>query len=230
MKTRVLLWDFDGTLAERPGRWSRCLCEAAAEGDGDFVPSDFRPYLDAGFPWHTPDVPHPDLEDGEAWWERVTRIFSDAYVGVGINPDRAHVLARRVRDRYLDDSCWRVFEDALPVLSSLGESGWRHVILSNHVPELPVLVEKLGLAPHIDAVLSSAAIGYEKPHPEAFRLAREAAGRPSELWMIGDNATADVAGAEAVGIPAILVRGQEPTLRCAPDLYGITVWLERTGI
>ena len=49
-------------------------------------------------------------------------------------------------------------------------------------------------------------VAHEKPHREAFALGRHAAGNPSELWMVGDNPVADVAGAKAAGIPSILVR------------------------
>ena len=55
---------------------------------------------------------------------------------------------------------------------------------------------------------------YEKPHPETFRGVLEALGGADEIWMVGDNAEADVAGAKAAGIPAVLVRkrreGVEP--------------------
>jgi hypothetical protein len=47
-----------------------------------------------------------------------------------------------------------------------------------------------------------------KPHPDAFRMALRAAGAPRAVWMVGDNPIADVRGAEAMGIPAILVRTQ----------------------
>jgi ribonucleotide monophosphatase NagD (HAD superfamily) len=47
--------------------------------------------------------------------------------------------------------------------------------------------------------------------------------------MVGDNPVADVAGAEAVGIPAILVRGvaEKPNTiaRQSRDLTGILRWL-----
>lgn len=41
-------------------------------------------------------------------------------------------------------------------------------------------------------------------------------------WMVGDSVAADVRGAEAVRLPAILVRGQKRDTRYhCPDLYGI---------
>lgn len=103
-----------------------------------------------------------------------------------------------------------MFDDASSALSRLSDAGWRHIILSNHAPELETLVDGLGLLRHVELVLTSAATGFEKPHPDAFETARKAAGRPSTLWMVGDNVTADVVGAESVGIPAILVRSSAP--------------------
>lgn len=84
------------------------------------------------------------------------------------------------------------------------------MIVSNHVPELGDLVGRLGLADLIDGVLTSAVTGYEKPHPAMYGIALDLIGHPDRVWMIGDNPVADVAGAEAVGIPAILVRGSDP--------------------
>jgi len=42
-----------------------------------------------------------------------------------------------------------------------------------------------------------------------FKAALNAAGHPRVVWMVGDNPVADIVGAEAVGIPAILVRNKE---------------------
>jgi putative hydrolase of the HAD superfamily len=83
--------------------------------------------------------------------------------------------------------------------------GWRHAIITNHMPELPGIVKALGLSPYIEFCVDSALTGYEKPHPQAFRLALTMAGNPEQVWMVGDNMVSDIKGAEAVGIPAILV-------------------------
>jgi putative hydrolase of the HAD superfamily len=93
-------------------------------------------------------------------------------------------------------------------------------VLSNHVPELHGLIDGLGLAPHLDDVFSSGLTGYEKPHPEAFRMVLAACGNPTQAWMVGDNPHADVEGAEGVGLPAILVRVKGRARHSADGLDG----------
>jgi putative hydrolase of the HAD superfamily len=227
----VILWDFDGTLAERPGMWGGCMLEVLDEHEPshDIAPGSFIPFLRDGFPWHRPQLPHPELSTTETWWERVEPLLASGYEGVGICADRASVLARLAHERYVEVGCWRLFDDALPVLSGLRERGWRHVILSNHVPELGVIVTHLGLDRLIEHTVNSAQTGYEKPHREAFALARRLVGESATIWMVGDNPNADVAGAEAVGIPAVLVRRDEIEVdtvgRVVRDLHGVDAFL-----
>ena len=66
--------------------------------------------------------------------------------------------------------------------------------------------------PHLAAIFNSAQTGYEKPHPQAFRNVLAWLPEPEAVWMIGDNYTADVLGAQAVGLPGILVRETHPEL------------------
>jgi putative hydrolase of the HAD superfamily len=171
-------------------------------------------------------VPHPELSDPEAWWAEVERLFIRAGVAVGLSEAEARPLARQAREVVVDPSSYFPFEDVRPALEALRGRGWRHVILSNHVPELPDIVSGLGLADLFDAVVTSALIGYEKPHPEAFRIGLDVAGRPDMLWMVGDNIVADVAGAEAVGIPAILLRVDGEASRRAEDCWGVAAIVE----
>ena len=207
---KVILWDFDGTLARRHGGTSfgGCMVETLDEHEphhGIDI-ALLRPFLQSRFPWHEPEVSHPQLSAAERWWDHVEPLLVQGFEGTGFAPERARTLGRLARERYVDPQYWEVFPDTIPTLSALRKHGWRHVILSNHVPELPAIIAHLGLSTLIDATINSAETGYEKPHPEAFALARRAAGDPAELWMVGDNQIADVEGARAAGIPAILVR------------------------
>jgi putative hydrolase of the HAD superfamily len=219
----IVLWDFDGTLAERPGMWRGCLFEVLREHEPELeADADaFIPALRDGFPWHSPDVAHMDLCEGDAWWAHLLPLLGRAYETVGVAPARACELAALARARYVDPSVgWRLFDDTVPALTRLAGLGWRHAILSNHVPELEQIVAGLGLDRHVEAVVCSAVTGYEKPHPEAFAQALRLRRNGEPVWMVGDNEVADVDGARAAGLRALLVRRNGVGLLAAADTIG----------
>lgn len=221
---KVILWDFDGTLAYRKDMWSGALLGVLdqEEPGHDITMDDLRKGIRDGFPWHRPERPHPELSDPKAWWEAIESLMASGYQSAGIEPARAAKFARLAHLRYADPAGYTLFDDTLPVLNRLAERDWKHVILSNHVPELQAIVNGIGLGGVISRVVTSALIGFEKPHAGAFDAALRAAGHPETRWMVGDNPDADVRGAEAMGIPAILVRTKQDTVeRSAPDLHGV---------
>ncbi len=209
----TVLWDFDGTLVAREGNWRAALLTALDQvtDDHDVTLELLRDGLRDGFPWHRHDVAHPQLHTPELWWKDLDATLRRAYLVAGIDERTAGRAAAAVRDVYVDVQYWSVFDDTRPALRRLRDGGYRNVIVSNHIPELSDLVRDLGLSDLIDAVLTSAVTGYEKPHPGMFRVALELTDDPERVWMIGDNPIADIAGATAVGIPAILVRHSEPS-------------------
>jgi putative hydrolase of the HAD superfamily len=197
-----LVWDFDGTLAYRVGEWpawTQTLLEVfdrKTPGHG-VDPELVRPFLRKGFPWHSSEVHHPHLASADTWWGALEPRFADAFRAAGAEGVRASEMAKAVRGVYLDPERWRLYEDAVPPLEGLSSSDWKHALLTNHVPELPEIAGRLGLDRHMERIFNSAQTGYEKPHPEAFRGVLDAIGGAEEVWMIGDNADADVAGAKA---------------------------------
>jgi putative hydrolase of the HAD superfamily len=136
----------------------------------------------------------------------LTPLLTHAYTRVGVPLTTATEAVALVPRVYTDPRWWTVFPDTVPALTELREAGRRSVILSNHVPELPALVRDLGLAGLVDDVIGSAQTGFEKPHPRMYATGLARAGRPATAWMVGDNPVADVAGARAAGLSAILVR------------------------
>ena len=98
------------------------------------------------------------------------------------------------------------FEDAAPVLRELRERGLRLVVASNWDCSLPEVLTGAGLAPLVDAVVSSATAGAVKPDPRLFEAALDAAGCTAEEALhVGDSPVNDLAGATAAGIRAVLL-------------------------
>ncbi|MBZ9751250.1 HAD family hydrolase [Deinococcus sp. HMF7604] len=219
----LLIWDFDGTLAHRPGLWSGALLDVLDQqqpGHGVTLEA-LRPGLAQGFRWHHPEQAHPQQTHPGAWWAELDHVFLAAYKGAGVAAADAAALVPLVRAAYLAPAAWRLYPETLPVLQDLQSRGWRHVVLSNHVPELEQVLDALGLTPLLDTVYTSAALGWEKPHPEAFRAVLRAHPGAAPVWMIGDSLTADVQGAGGVGLPAILVRSGEQAPHVSADLWGV---------
>ncbi len=207
---KTVMWDFDGTLVPFTS-WRLALMDVLDECQpGHGVDQEqIRPFLRDGFPWHKPQESHTHLNTPEAWWKQLEPVFIRAFEGVGFAGSRAQELAQQVRRHMTDPTRYILLEDTLPTLKYLAGQGWNQGILSNHMPELPEVVSALGLNRFINFCLSSGNTGYEKPHPQSFRLALAQAGNPEKVWMVGDNVVSDVKGAEDAGIAAILV-GQTP--------------------
>ncbi len=218
-----LLWDFDGTLGYHDGMWSRTLQEALAAQGVDWPLERIRPLMAAGFPWHTPEQSHEQFFGGVPWWDFMLEHFASLLRQQGLSADCAAAAAQSLRARYLAPSRWHLYDDTLPALRQACALGYRCAILSNHVPELPGIVNGLGLSGLLDQVVTSAQLGWEKPNPQFFRQATSLLGC-ERATMIGDNPNADVAGATAVGLNAILVRGERPAdagILYAPTLLDV---------
>ena len=92
------------------------------------------------------------------------------------------------------------------------EAGVRTGLISNSwgdggVPYDPELLERL-----FDAVVISGEVGLHKPEPEIFLLGAERVGVPAEDCVFVDDLRENCAGAEQVGMKAILHRGADSTL------------------
>jgi putative hydrolase of the HAD superfamily len=64
----------------------------------------------------------------------------------------------------------------------------------------------VGLRRHLNAVFDSWVVGVAKPNPEIFKMALDHLGVSApEAIMVGDTPAADVLGAQAAGVRAVLI-------------------------
>jgi putative hydrolase of the HAD superfamily len=218
----TLIWDFDGTLANRPLTWSGSVLLALDElWPGHSIPIEsIRPHMAKHFPWHEPENEYHHMRKPEKWWEYMYGVLGRAFEALGLPGHLKDKVVRRVHHHVVDHQKYKLFPDVNETLCALSESGWNHVILSNNYPELPAVVEGMSAHHHFDQIYTSATIGYEKPRLEIFQFVLGQLKHNKKVWMIGDSLKADVVGAEAAGIPSILVRVKpEPSApRYAADL------------
>ena len=196
----IIFWDFEGTLVNRPGLWRSALMEVLDENEPEHQVNmeQIRPYLRDGFPWHRPEESHTHLSTSKDWWSQMEQVFTRAYQGAGFDRNRAEELSTLVRKYFINPNRFILYEDTIPSLKRLIEGGWKHIILSNHIPELAEIVDATELSKYIDYCITSASTGYEKPSVKAFQNALSLVGNPQLVWMVGDNLEADVRGAESM--------------------------------
>jgi putative hydrolase of the HAD superfamily len=99
------------------------------------------------------------------------------------------------------------FSDVRPALAAARAAGRRLVVVSNWDVSLEEVLDRLGLSPLLDGVVTSAAVGSRKPSPQVFERALALARvSPPDAVHVGDSLAEDVAGARAAGIEAVLIR------------------------
>jgi len=119
---------------------------------------------------------------------------------------------------------------ALELLSTIRMLGMRSVIASNtYWRDAQSYWEDfrlLGMADHVDAIVTSVDAGHLKPHPAVFEMAMRAGGAPAERCVvIGNKEANDIEPALALGMRTILVHPDDPVPTSsrahavAPDLW-----------
>lgn len=153
----------------------------------------------------------------------VDRVYWEAYLKTLVErlaipeKDREQVM-RRVAEGFRDIQLWsRVLPDTPPLLEALSAQGYTLGVISNSVGTIADQLGRLDLARHFDAIIDSAIVGVEKPHPEIFRIAVARVGvKPSEAVFVGDTYATDLGGAQLAGLHGVLIDriGAYPQVDC----------------
>lgn len=144
---------------------------------------------------------HP--EGARGWWRRFAERVAE-HLGV---PPPSRFAFRELYERFASPDAWTVFPDAPAALDVLAERGVGRAVVSNWDERLPQVLEGVGLAARLEAVVHSSAVGYEKPDPRVFRAVLERLGvdDPGEAVHVGDRLREDVEGAVALGMRGVLL-------------------------
>ena len=146
----------------------------------------------------------------------------------GIKPTEeliGHVLKRMQQIKFQQV----LYDDVLPAITQLKEKGYIIGLISNVDNDISQLLDKVGLSPLLEVVVTSIEAGYCKPQPEIFQAAAAKAGvKPEEAAYIGDQYRIDVMGAKEAGMLGILLdRGgyfddqiKEPRVSSLAELDG----------
>lgn len=163
----------------------------------------------------------PEEERRRFWAEYESMLLRGA--GVEVSPQVALEVFSAIRRRGSD---FALFDDVLPALGDLKGRGLVLGLLSNLRRDLEAPISRLGLSPYLDFALSSAEVGFEKPHSALFLEALRRAGvEPAQALHVGDQYHSDVVGARGAGIRALLL-GRDGFLEDIPDCPRIRSLME----
>lgn len=123
-------------------------------------------------------------------------------------------------------------EGALETLRELRQRGVRLGMISVCSEEVPELWEETPFAGLFDSTVFSCSVGLRKPDPAIYRLALDELGvEAADAMFVGDGANDELAGAERVGMRAVLIlrpeqdepyweeaRGWQPRVTSIPEL------------
>lgn len=207
-RPRAILFDWTGTIAEpAPGHFVERVADVLGAVSGVAIdPQDASRALRR----HLMSMPPGGFD------QSFQAILDD--LGAG------HVDAGLAAQAFVEAEFrgQRVYDDARAILASLRFRGFRTAIVSNlFIPGDLVrpALGNLGLANYFDVVVTSADTGLPKPDPSVFREALAALRLDSnEALVAGDSPETDIAGANAAGIPVVLVdrHGRYPGFNGAP--------------
>ena len=142
------------------------------------------------------------------WWRSlVGRVLART----GSSPRDFDAFFDSLYQYYAEGAAWECFPEVPNVLERLRGIGCKLAVVSNFDSRLPGILRALDLHDRMGAVVYSSEAGSAKPDPAIFRKALGALGvDPQRAIHVGDNATADMAGAAAAGVAGLLIRRDHP--------------------
>lgn len=201
---KALFWDFDGTLIHPNESFLDAMKHAITVYYHSILATEIRSFLHTTCSWYTPEISYVG-ETGQKWWTNLFCRFDSFYKQHNIPKAEWEKINAAFQKEIWNPDNYTLYSDALAVLHRSGEMGFQNYILSNNYPELPLVIDKLGLSGYFTDYIVSSNVGYEKPRKELFDFARSIAQNPNCCYMIGDNPAADIGGGILAGMKTILV-------------------------
>jgi len=143
--------------------------------------------------------------------ERAAAYLEALFLAAGV-PEARLDEVRDTRARlHAERHLWSgIAADTHDALARLRAAGLRLGVVSNSDGRVEEALQVSGLRDYFDVVVDSTLAGVEKPDPAIFRAALDVLGvGAAEALYVGDLYDVDVIGANAAGIPAVLLVGPD---------------------
>lgn len=151
------------------------------------------------------------VEDGERFWSAYRRLRPPYDRGTLTPADYWRQVAGRAVGPALDTieeldvASWsHPYEETLALVEKLAAGGTRLALLSNCPHPMAAVIDRLSWAELIPDRFYSCRLGVTKPDPAAYRAVLDALGASPAATTFVDDRPANVAGAAALGMRALL--------------------------
>jgi HAD superfamily hydrolase (TIGR01662 family) len=207
---KVVFFDLGSTLVYSKDPWppfyeraDRALAETLSSSGIRIDPADFQKefggFLGAYYMNYTQEV-----------LEKTTyHLLRETLSQKGFRNTPEPVLRAALAAMYaVTQQNWYLEEDAISTLETLKDRGFQLGLISNTSDDKNVqgIVERCGLRPFFEIIITSAALGFRKPDPRIFQVAlAHFRVPPDAAAMVGDLLNADVQGANQAGIYSIWI-------------------------
>lgn len=207
----TIFFDYDGTLRENEPRGADVFREFAAKY-GVAIAEDRRFEAERWlhYYWAQSDELLGDLElfggsDNSEFWKQHARRQLTVLGVSGEKLDRlSEKLVTKMQEDYQPQD--KIADDVQPTLKYLVNAGYVLGLVSNREGGLSAELEKFALAQYFEYIIAAGEVGWWKPDPRLLQHAIKLAQvQPSQAAYVGDNYYADVLGAEAAGLQAVLI-------------------------
>ncbi len=207
---KVILFDLGKTLMYSLHPWPdiffrannklrNIIVEAAKAPDLNFTEDDFQAYFNNYFDQRNIDL----IELG------AQTVLRDFLVSKGYKNISDSIIRQALDAMYaITQTNWVLEDDAITILDELTKRGYFLGLISNAADDRDVqqLIDRMDLRSRFDFFLTSAACGRRKPHPLMFQKAlAHFSVEPHHTAMVGDTLSADITGAENLGIYSIWI-------------------------
>jgi HAD superfamily hydrolase (TIGR01662 family) len=214
---KVIIFDLGSTLLFSKEPWppifeqaDQALVESLQRAgfslDAQTFSNEFKTFLDSYY-----------SARGKGFIEKTTfSALSDLLKQKGIREVPPAVVRQALDAMYaVTQKNWYLEADAIPTLEILLQEGYRLGLISNTSDDENVqqLLDREGLRPLFEFIITSAGCGIRKPDKRIFQLAMDHFGtQPEQVVMVGDTLDEDILGANRMGIYSIWIsrRAQPP--------------------
>lgn len=209
LDVKGVIFDFGGTLDTRGDHWSEVLWKGYQHFQVPVEKADFRSaYVYGERTLATNPIIQPDFHFVDVLREKNKLQLSYLVEQQKLKLSQMELTDLAIRmAQYENELTNEVLEESRSVLEYLKDK-YPMVLVSNFYGNIETVLRDAGIDNYFKRIIESAVVGVRKPNPAIFALGVCALDLPaSQVVVVGDTFTKDIAPAHALGCHTIWIKG-----------------------